>query len=113
MGVPPARPPVDDTFNLIISAVNNNLNSAEAFSIIDTHELTMKDWKKVDELFGLNLIADSPDIDDETKALVNERQAARENKDFVRSDEIRDELKRRGIAVEDTPSGPIWQYLTS
>ena len=95
----------------IIDAVNNNLNSAEAFAYIDTHELNMEDWGKVDELFGLNLVADSPDIDGETRNLIAERQAAREAKDFARSDEIRDLLKERGITVEDTPSGPVWQYL--
>ena len=71
----------------------------------------MEDWVKVDELFGLNLISDSPDIDDETRGLISERQAAREHKDYARSDEIRDVLKQKGITVEDTPSGPVWQYL--
>ena len=100
-----------DTFDKILSAVNNNLNSAEAFAVIDTSDLTMDDWRKVDELFGLSLIADSPDTDDSTKSLILERQAARENKDFARSDELRDQLKTLGIVIEDTASGPIWQYL--
>ena len=100
-----------DTFDKILSAVNNNLNSAEAFAIIDTSDLAMDDWRKVDELFGLSLIADSPDTDDSTKSLILERQAARENKDFARSDELRDQLKALGIVIEDTASGPIWQYL--
>ena len=100
-----------DTFDKILSAVNNNLNSAEAFAVIDTSDLTMDDWRKVDELFGLSLVADSPDTDDSTKSLILERQAARENKDFARSDELRDQLKALGIVIEDTASGPIWQYL--
>ena len=100
-----------DTFDKILSAVNNNLNSAEAFAVIDTSDLTMDDWQKVDELFGLSLIADSPDTDDSTKSLILERQAARENRDFARSDELRDQLKALGIVIEDTASGPIWQYL--
>ena len=37
--------------------------------------------------------------------LVEERQAARKAKDFARADEIRDELKRKGITLEDTPQG--------
>ncbi|MBR2998203.1 cysteine--tRNA ligase [Candidatus Saccharibacteria bacterium] len=95
----------------IVDAVNNNLGSPEAFAIIDTSELMMEDWEKVDELFGLNLIADTPDVSEDVKRMIFERQVARDNKDFARSDEIRDELKRRGVTVEDTPSGPIWQYL--
>ena len=102
---------VDGVFKEVLSVVNNNLNSAEAFSIIDTSELSMEDWKEIDELFGLNLINDSPDVNDAVRDLISERQAARENKDFARSDEIREELKSFGIAIEDTPNGPIWQYI--
>jgi len=98
-------------FNKIISAVNNNLNSAEAFAVIDTSVLDMADWEKVDELFGLNLIKDTPDIDDNIKTLIDERQNARKNKNFARSDEIREQLKSSGITVEDTPNGPVWQYI--
>ena len=95
----------------ILNAVNDNLNSPEAFSIIDTSDLSMADWQKVDELFGLNLIADSPDVNDDVRSLITERQAARENKDYARSDEIRDQLSKKGITVKDTPDGPVWQYL--
>ncbi len=98
-------------FNKIISAVNNNLNSAEAFAVIDTSVLSMADWEKVDELFGLNLIKDTPDINDNIKTLIDERQNARKNKNFARSDEIREQLKSSGITVEDTPNGPVWQYI--
>ncbi|MBO7717946.1 cysteine--tRNA ligase [Candidatus Saccharibacteria bacterium] len=106
-----ARKSSDDEFTKdILSILNNNLNSPEAFAYVDTHELSMDEWKIVDDLFGLNLIADTPDIDDETHKLILERQTARENKDFKRSDEIRDDLKRRGIIIEDSSEGPIWQY---
>ena len=100
-----------DTLERIVAAVNDNLNSAEAFSVIDTSELSMEDWKKIDDLFGLNLINDSPDVNDTVRDLISERQAARDNKNFARSDEIREELKSFGMAVEDTPTGPIWQYI--
>lgn len=100
-----------EVFDSVVSSVDNNLNSAEAFAIIDKSKLTLDDWKKVDELFGLRLIADSPDIDDETRALIEDRQSARDAKDFARSDEIRDLLANKGITVKDTPDGPIWQYI--
>lgn len=100
-----------ENYDMIVSAVNNNLNSAEAFSIIDTRELSMDDWQKIDELFGLDLIADTPDIDDETKSLIAKRQTARENKDFARSDEIRSLLNEKGITIDDTPTGSVWTYL--
>lgn len=100
-----------ELFTNILSAVNNNLNSAEAFAIIDTSELSMDDWKKVDKLFGLNLIIDTPDIDERTRVLIKERQKAREMKDYGKSDEIRDRLVQLGVAVKDTNDGPVWQYL--
>ncbi len=44
-------------------------------------------------------------IDDEIRKLVDERQAARKAKNFARADEIRDLLKAKGFALEDTPQG--------
>ncbi|KUG27081.1 cysteinyl-trna synthetase [hydrocarbon metagenome] len=42
------------------------------------------------------------------EALVAERQAARKDKEFARSDAIRDELSALGVEVKDTPAGPEW-----
>lgn len=110
-GPPPGPSPARDTFDAILFAVSNNLNSAEAFAIIDNSALSLDDWKKVDELFGLRLIVDSPDIDEDTRALIFERQTARERKDYAESDRLRDLLAEKGISVKDTPDGPIWQYI--
>jgi len=41
--------------------------------------------------------------------LVEARTAARINKDFKKSDELRDQLQKMGIAVQDTPDGTIWE----
>lgn len=105
--------PVDSdegNFAKILEAVNNNLNSAEACAIIDNAKLTLNDWRMVDELFGLRLIADTPDVDSGVYDLIRERDEARANKDFAKSDEIRDELLKQGIALNDTPDGAIWYY---
>ncbi|MBI4255114.1 MAG: cysteine--tRNA ligase [Candidatus Rokubacteria bacterium] len=42
----------------------------------------------------------------EIERLVAERGAARTRRDWKRSDELRDEIQRRGWTVEDTPGGP-------
>lgn len=42
-------------------------------------------------------------------ALVSERTQARANKDFKRSDELRDQLLAMGISVMDTPQGSVWE----
>ena len=100
-----------ERFDEILNAVNDNLNSAEAFAVIDNSDLSLDDWKKIDELFGLGLIESSPEISDEAAALVLERERARSEKDFQKADQIRDELAKLGFEVKDTTNGPIWQYL--
>jgi len=54
---------------------------------------------------GLTVDAAIDEIDDETLALAGERDTARAEKDFARSDEIRDQLQAAGWVVEDTPEG--------
>ncbi len=99
------------SFEKVLNAVNNNLNSAEAFAMIDNSNLDLDDWKRIDELFGLRLIADTPDISEEQYALIKKRTAARAAKNFVDSDNIRDLLKAQGIVLDDTPNGTVWSYL--
>ncbi len=101
----------EGNFAKILDAVSNNLNSAEACAIIDNSVLSLNDWRQVDELFGLRLISDTPDVADEVYALIRERDNARANKDFATSDKIRDELMKQGIALNDTPDGAVWYYL--
>jgi cysteinyl-tRNA synthetase len=44
--------------------------------------------------------------------LIKEREEARKNKDFRRSDEIRQQLSGQGIELEDTPYGTKWKTRT-
>ena len=99
-------------FAEILGAVSNNLNSAEACALIDNLELDLSDWEKVDALFGLRLIDDTPDVSAEMYDLIHERDVARANKDFAKSDKIRDELRGRGIILNDSPDGAAWSYAS-
>jgi cysteinyl-tRNA synthetase len=45
-------------------------------------------------------------VDAEVERLLQEREAARGARDFSRADRIREELRERGVEIEDTPSGP-------
>lgn len=64
-----------------------------------------------DELAGvLGLpFAQTELLDAEIEALLEERIQARKNRDFARSDEIRDQLKEQNIILEDTAQGTRWK----
>ena len=74
------------------------LSAAEARSILDT-------WKRLDEILGLGMPTKFA-VPADVQRLVDERQAARQAKNFKRSDEIRDDLATQGWIIEDTPQGP-------
>ncbi|MCB6840267.1 cysteine--tRNA ligase [Weissella viridescens] len=59
-------------------------------------------------VFGVDGFSAAPDADAEIQALIDERDAARANRYFARSDEIRDMLTQQGIILEDTPQGTRW-----
>jgi cysteinyl-tRNA synthetase len=42
--------------------------------------------------------------------LIAKRQEARKAKDFALADSIRDQLVQLGVAVQDTPKGPVWDF---
>ena len=48
-------------------------------------------------------------LDADIEQLIEERQAARKNKDFKRADEIRATLLDKGIVLEDTREGVKWK----
>jgi len=55
----------------------------------------------------LGLLRKDPrqELDPEIKALIEKRQQARKEKNWALADQIRDELRSRGIILEDTPQG--------
>lgn len=65
----------------------------------------------IDDLLGLELTT-VPDISDEQKQLITEREAARQAKDWSKSDQIREQLAQAGIGLRDRDDvGAIWFYL--
>lgn len=101
----------DNVYERVLEALNDNLNSAEAFAIIDNANIGLEDWKKIDKLFGLRLFADSPKVSEEILEKISIRENARKEKNWAESDKIRDELAKENISVKDTSEGPIWQYI--
>jgi len=68
------------------------------------HELAAVLGLKLEEKQG------SSDQDAQVNALILERTEARKQKQWARSDEIRDQLKEMGVTIEDSKDGTKWRY---
>lgn len=63
-------------------------------------------------VLGLETAAGSGDINiQEVEALIEARLTAREENEWGRADEIRDQLCKMGIAIKDSPSGTTWSRI--
>lgn len=101
-----------ETYQQVLDALNDNLNSPQAFAAIDDIGVgDLEFWQYVDNLFGLDLLKDSPALSHQQAQLIQERAAARSEKDFVRSDALRDQLAAENISISDTVSGQTWGYV--
>jgi cysteinyl-tRNA synthetase len=81
-------------------ATNDQLQSAQStFS-----ELAAVLGLKLEEKKG------SSEVEAQVNALIAERNEARKQKQWNRSDEIRDQLKEMGVTIEDSKDGTTWRY---
>jgi cysteinyl-tRNA synthetase len=78
---------------------------------LDPPQFTMPDGIPSPEMVGVPIVSAgvSPDLQN----LLEEREAARQAKDFRRADSIREELKSKGWSIEDTPKGPRLKRIVS
>lgn len=74
-------------------------------TILSKSEALFTQWLSI---FGI-LFTTAEMLDEEIEQLIEERTQARKNRDFARSDEIRDQLKEKGILLDDTPQGTRWR----
>lgn len=95
----------------LLATLSENLNSAAAFALIDTTPPDLDTWRFIDQLFGLQLLSDPPQLTPAQQQLLTLRASARLAKDYSLSDQYRAKLEQQGITVLDTPSGQIWQYM--
>ncbi len=108
------------------SKMDDDLNTADAISVIfdlvkdiNTNVATSADAKyaldMLVELTGvLGLLTrrnEDNSIDAEIEELIAQRQAARKSKNWAEADRIRDELKAKGIVLEDTKEGVRWKRV--
>jgi cysteinyl-tRNA synthetase len=99
----PAQPSVG--WEAFEAALDDDFNTPEALAVL--HE-----WRRASQLdllhrglaiFGLGFVPESPP--EEVFALAKERQDARTQRDWQRSDELRDRIAELGWIVQDGPQG--------
>ncbi len=110
--------------NKFITAMEDDLNTADAISAIfeavrfansmispnKAELLLARDTiLELGNVLGLLKNTEKASLDDEIEALIAERTQARKDKNWALADKIRDDLKARGIVLEDTPDGVKWK----
>jgi cysteinyl-tRNA synthetase len=96
--------------------INDDLNMPRALAVAwDLVRSDIEDDVKkatllrFDEVFGLDIAEWRPqiiEIPEQIIALATEREQARQDKNWQRADELRDEIEKSGYSVEDTSEGP-------
>ena len=66
---------------------------------------------KLTDVLGIIVEKEEEILDDDIERLIEERQAARKDRNFARADEIRDELLEKGIVLKDTREGVKWERV--
>lgn len=96
----------------VLGVLADDLNVPRAVGLLHSYD-SPRLWKFFDAVLGLKLEeravlaeAVTVEVPAEIQALVDERQAARKNKDFARSDALRNQLAELGWELADTPQGP-------
>ncbi len=107
---------MDDNLNtsVALAALHNlvrETNTALAHEVVCTEDRSfiLHILDKFDSVFGIFGEAQEEILDTEIEQLIEERQEARRNRNFARSDEIRDLLAEKGIILEDTKDGVRWK----
>ena len=113
--------------NKFEDAICSDLNTSSAITVIydvlrsDINDMTKLELiKSFDEVLSLDLLKDhgndkESSVDSELKeyilAKIEERKAAKKEKDFAKADAIRDELAAKGIQIKDTREGTVWEIV--
>jgi cysteinyl-tRNA synthetase len=92
--------------------MNDDLNTPKALQVLwklvrnEKAEGKYKTIEEIDKIFGLKLLEkEKIDIPEEVKKLAEEREKARKEKNWKKSDEMRDKIKKLGYVVNDTAEG--------
>lgn len=107
----------NDFKDKFVQAISDDFNSPQALAVLqEVLKSDLSDADKLatildfDQVLGLGLDKvkkEKVEIPKEVQALVKERDEARKNKDWAKSDELRDKIGELGFTVEDTSEGQV------
>ncbi len=101
---------VDEKFlQEFYGAVGNDLDTPKALALIwsNLDKLNKATLQEADTVLGLQLAQQREEnIPPQVKKLAAEREEARKNKDFAKSDSLRAQIEAAGFDIKDTPEGP-------
>jgi len=107
---------LDDDLNTSVALAEIHNLVREINTVLAKDELKSDDQtavleaiEKFDSVLGIFGKGRTEILDEEIERLIEERQEARRNRNFARSDEIRDLLAEKGIILEDTKEGVRWK----
>ena len=90
----------------LVRDINSNVIAANANK--GTVEAAIKAFDELADVLGLVYNREKEDLDSEIEALIEQRTQARKDRNWAEADRIRDELKAKGIVLEDTAQGVKW-----
>ncbi len=91
----------------LVKFANSEIDETSSRFVVEYAYRTMMKLAKV---LGI-LIKKDELLEEEILSLIEQRTNARKDRDFKRADEIRDELKEKGIVLEDTKDGVKWKRI--
>jgi cysteinyl-tRNA synthetase len=91
----------------LVREVNTALANGTVLS--ENRSTILETIEKFDSVLNIFGSGQEEILDAEIEGLIGERQEARRNRNFARSDEIRDTLAEKGIVLEDTKDGVRWK----
>lgn len=116
---------INQSLTTLLTTLADDLNTPEALRVIDEIFTYVEDRPlpqlsksgllnlvtTIDTLLGLRLAESTPDIGDDARKLLHEREQARADRNWEASDRLRELLGEKGISVRDTAEGSVWSYV--